>query len=306
MAATPWMFTPFPALLTLFPNTLFYNATSPTINITYQISLSYPFEWGPPSLDTTKITNKTALSLYVTDGNAYAATASEHLKRRRPVDSSQPDTVVIGIGYALTDNVYALTQRAIDFGAPIPGEPVPFGADAFIRFIDDTLRPWVRKTVFPGVKFTRDAVYGHSSGGLFVAYALITDPGLFDTFILASPSLTLRNGTVLADVTRRFGDGIGIPGEVEMGNGTRPAVWIGYGGLEDYPRRKRTQTEKEFQARRALLQRFSPGRYSHELYDKIVGSGRLRDVVIKEYEGQDHAGVGGSAVIDGTSYFLDW
>ncbi|KAK4173918.1 Alpha/Beta hydrolase protein [Triangularia setosa] len=308
MATIPWTFTPFPPLPPAFlPNTRFYNATSPFSNITYQISLSYPFQWGPSSLLTTEITNKTALTIYVTDGNALAATAADHLKRRKPVDPSQPDALVVGIGYALTDNVYALTQRAIDFGAPIPGEPVPWGADAFIDFIDLSLRPWVQCTVFPSVNFTRDAIYGHSSGGLFVTYALITRPDLFDTFIVASPSLTLMNGTVLGNVTMQLGDGMEIPGEVEFGqNETRPAVFVGYGELEDYPLRKRTQTEAQFQQRRALLQRFGPGKWSHELYDRLVGSGKMRDVILKEYAGQDHAGVAGSALLDGTAYFLDW
>jgi len=307
--ATPWTFTPYPPLpATLFPNTLFYNATNPHFsNLTYQITVSYPFEWGPPSLPTAKITNKTALSIYILDGNAFSQTAVEVLKRRKPVDPSQPDTLVVGIGYPLTDSVYALTQRAIDFGAPIPGEPVPFGAEAFVEFIDGGLRPWIQKQVFPGVKFTRDAIYGHSSGGLFVTWALASYSALFDTFVAASPSLTLRNGTVLADITRRLGDGMGIPGEVDFRkNGSKPAVFIGFGELEDYPLRKRTQTETQFQTRKNLLQRFSPGKWSHELYDRLVGSGKLRDVVIKGYEGMDHASTGGSALLDGISYFHDW
>ena len=309
MASAPWAFNPLPPLPpALFPNTAFYNATSSiSPNLTYQISISYPFEWGPDSLPTTSITNHTAHTVYVLDGNAFATTASEFLKRRKPVDPSQPDALVVGIGYPLTDHVYALTQRAIDFGAPIPGEPVPFGADAFLDFIDSHLRPWVRRSLFPGVNFSRDAIYGHSSGGLFVTWALANRPGAFDTWIAASPSLTLRNGTALGEVTRRFGDGMGVAGEVEWAqNATRPAVFVGYGELEDYPVRRRTQTEAEFQARRNLLQRFSPGKWSHELYDRLVGSGKMRDVVLKGYAGQEHAGVGGSALLDGIAYFLDW
>ncbi|KAK3984927.1 Alpha/Beta hydrolase protein [Cladorrhinum sp. PSN332] len=301
----PWTFTPFPPLPpTLLPNTLFYNATSPASpNLTYQISLSYPFEWGPPSLPTTSIANKTALTIYVTDGNALARTAAEHLKRRKPVDSSQPDALTVGIGYALTDNVYALTQRNIDFGA---------GVDAFIEFIESSLRPWVKHTIFPGVNFSRDAVYGHSSGGVFVTYSLITRPDLFDTFIASSPSLTLRNGSMLYNVTSQLGDGMGIPGELpEVVGGVnttlkKPAVFVGYGGLEKYPLRRRTQTEEQFQQRRQLAQRFDPETGSHELYDRLVGSGRMRDVVLKEYAGMDHAGVGGAALLDGIAYFLDW
>ena len=316
-ATTAWTFTPYPALPpTFLPNVALYNATSPSTNVTYQITLSYPFEWGttPPSPSpptTTK--NKTALTIYITDSNAFTPTASDFLKRRKPVDPSQPDTLVVGIGYPLTDSVYSFSQRSIDFGAPIPGvDPVPFpfpsGADSFLDFIDLSLRPWVRNRVFPGVEFTRDALYGHSSGGLFVTYALATRPKMFDTFIAASPSLTLRNGSALGEVTRRFGDGMGIPGEVDLGTNVteRPAVFIAYGELEDFPLRKRTQTEAEFQQRRALLQRFGPGKWSHDLYDRLVGSGQMRDVVLKEYAGQDHATVGGSAVMDGISYFQDW
>jgi len=141
-----------------------------------------------------------------------------------------------------------------------------------------------------------------------VTWALVNRPEAFDTWIAASPSLTLRNGTVVGEVTRRFGDGMGIEGEVQWGNwtGPKPAVFVGYGELEDYPVRRRTETEGQFQARRGLLQRFSPGKWSRELYDRLVGSGRLRDVVVKGYEGQEHAGAGGSALMDGIVYFLDW
>lgn len=309
MASTTWTFTPLPPLPpTLLPNTAFYNATSS--NLTYQISLSYPFEWGSPTLPTTAITttNRTAQTIYILDGNAFASTAAEFIKRRKPVDASQPDALVVGIGYPLTDSVYAMTQRAVDFGAPIPGEPVvPNGREALLEFVDAHLRPWVRGAVFPGVEFGRDALFGHSSGGLFVAWALVTRPEVFDTWIAASPSLTLGGGEVLGEVARRLGDGMGGEGEVVWsGNWTRPAVFMGYGEGEDYPVRRRTQTEGEFQARRELLQSFSPGKWSHELYDRLVGSGSLRDVVLKEYAGQEHANSGGSALMDGIAYFLDW
>ena len=262
-------------------------------------------------------------------------TAAEHLKRRKQVDLSQPDAVVIGIGYALTDNVYSLIQRRIDFGPPFPPpQPLPSGADDFLAFINGDLRPFVREEVFPGVEFTREGIYGHSGGGLFVTYALITDPGMFDTFVVGSPSVMVSNGTILGDLVTRLGDGMGIQGEVypswnnssssssgkvEGGGGgggiikkvqqfneTGPAVFIGTGELEQFPLRMRTQTEAQFRDRKAFAQRIAQTAYSHELYDRLVGSGRMRDVVYKEYVGQDHAGVGGSALMDGISYFLDW
>ncbi|KAK4222148.1 Alpha/Beta hydrolase protein [Podospora fimiseda] len=306
MTIIPYTFTPLPSFPpTLLPNTLFYNATSTLTNLTYQISLSYPFSWGSPSLPTTQIsTNTPPLTIYITDGNALFFTAADHIKRRKPVDSTQPDILAVGIGYPLTDNVYALSQRNIDFGVPVSG---PVQVNDFVQFINSTLRPWVREQVFPGVRFGRDAIYGHSSGGWFVAYGLSRAPELFDTWIAGSPSLTVRTGSVLEEVTKGLGNGMEIKGEIPEG-GEKPAVWIGYGDVEDYLVRRRTETEKLFQGRKERLKGYGggPGRGSRDLYDRLVGSGRMRDVVVKEYEGMDHAGVGGACLLDGINYFMDW
>ena len=305
---SPWTFTQFPSLPPpLLPNIAFYNATSTTLNKTYQISISYPFEWGHPS-STTLITNKTALTMYVLDGNALGLTAHEAFFRRKPVDSSQPDSIVVSIGYPLSDSVYDLARRASDFRPPLPTpQTPPSGADAFLEFIDGALRPWVRRDVFPGVEFNRDALYGHSFGGLFVVYALTKDPGLFDTYLSGSPALDWANASILGEATKRFGNGINIQGEVVFeANATRPAVFVGYEGLGQFPIRRRTETETDFQARKNFIQQFKMTEYCHELFDRLKGSGQLRDVVLKEYAGQDHAGVGGSALTDGIDYFVDW
>lgn len=305
-SASVWSFAPFPALpTTILPNVLFYNATNPSFNQTYQVSISYPFEWG----SSPNVTEKTALTMYVLDGNALGLTAAEGFKRRKPVDSKQPDSIVVNVGYALTDSVYALIQRRIDFTPRIPlREPMPYGADDFMDFVNKSLRPWVRRTVFPGVKFTRDALYGHSGGGLFVTYALITAPDMFDTFIIASPALSLNNGSYLNDITRRIGNGIDLPDELAAANGsaTGPAVLIGYGGLEQFPTRRRTETEADFQTRKNFWQSQNMASYSHELYDRLKASGRARDIVLKEYPGQGHAGAGGTTLLDGIDYFVDW
>lgn len=239
-------------------------------------------------------------------------TASEGFKRRKPVDPTQPDSIVVSIGYPLTDSVYSFTRRSIDFRPPLP-EPQdpPSGADDFIEFIDDVLRPWVRSTVFPNVAFARDALYGHSFGGLFVIYAMITRPELFDTFISASPALNWNNGSILDDVHMIGGPSPVLPrstGCYGAGNNTepRPALFISYGSLEEFPAKRRTETEAAFQERRSFLQSLRVARYCYELYRRVRASGRTRDVILKEYIGQDHAGVGGSALTDGIGYFVDW
>lgn len=341
-APSLWTFTPFPALpATFLPNIAVYNATNAFNNLTYQITVSFPFEWGGPTISDlpANLTSAETLTVYVTDGNALALTAAENLKRRKPVDSAQPDTVVVSIGYPLTDRVYDIPRRGYDFRPPYPTDllgPEPSGnprsgADEFIEFIDGTLRPWVRNQVFPrkgkGLHFTRDCLYGHSFGGLFVVYALAKDPGLFDTFVAASPGLYLYNTSILDVVATKLGgvqlDRAALLGprhqvigtassssnaSTNKGGGRKPAVFIGYGSVEQFPKRRRTgETAEQFWTKRNFLNPLKMTDSAHDLYDLLLASGRLRDVVLKEYADQDHAAVAASAIGDGAiSYFVDW
>jgi predicted alpha/beta superfamily hydrolase len=61
------------------------------------------------------------------------------------------------------------------------------GNDAFLSFIIDELKPAIAKAtqVDPG----RQALFGHSLGGLFVLHALFSRSDAFDTFIAGSPSI---------------------------------------------------------------------------------------------------------------------
>jgi predicted alpha/beta superfamily hydrolase len=242
----------------------------------------------------------TSIPRYVLDGNALGMGATEAFRRRRPVEPAQPDCVVVSIGYPLTDSVYS-PQRAIDFQPPKtngsgPPENPTSGADNFIEFIDQVLRPFIRSTIFPNVNFQRDALYGHSFGGLFALYALITRPELFDTYMSASPALFWENGYILDQVSRLES----VP------LNTTTAFTISYGSLEQFPIRRRTETEEAYQARKSIIETFKMTDNCNELFQRIKNSTKLRNVVLKEYEGQDHAGVGGSAITDGIDYFVDW
>ncbi|KAK4670053.1 uncharacterized protein QC763_208330 [Podospora pseudopauciseta] len=307
-----WSFTAFPPFpATLLPNYAVWNATNESKNLTYQIGVSWPFEW-----QSRDVTNKTALTMYVTDGNAHGLTAAENFKRRKGVDSAQPDSIVVTIGYPLSNHVYDLTRRFVDLRPPLPDDPASdpplSGADDFIAFINGTLRPWVQHTIFPSVTFTRDALYGHSFGGIFVVYALIAYPGLFDTYIAATPTMIWNNGLLLDEVTRRWGTGcVQQPVLLPCANETeaietKPAVFITYGSAEQFPPRRRTETEEAFQERKTLWQSFKQTEVTQELFYRIQASRRVRDVTLKEYVGQDHAGVASSTIGDGIGYFVDW
>ncbi|OCL11000.1 hypothetical protein AOQ84DRAFT_425487 [Glonium stellatum] len=296
-----WSFNPIvPAFPhTVFPNVALWNVSN-RVDLNYQIQVSWPLEW------TSQEVESTVLTMYVLDGNALGMTATEAFRRRKPVEPTQPDCIVVSIGYPLTDSVYS-PQRAIDFQPPPPngsvlqnssGTPQPkAGADDFIEFIDRTLRPFVRSTLFPNVTFKRDALYGHSFGGLFVIYVLITQPKLFDTFLSASPALFWNNGSLLDQIYRLETAPIG---EI------KPDFVINYGTLEQFPIRRRTESEEAFQARKSLIEQFAMTDNCKELYQRIASSSKLRDVVLKEYEGQDHSSVAASGITDGIDFFVDW
>lgn len=248
---------------------------------------------------------------YVLDGNALGMTATEAWRRRDAVETGQPDYIVVSIGYPVSDSAYG-PQRSIDFQPVTPGEEPPAvpgvreGADDFIAFIEGALRPFVRGgQAFPGsdVEFGREALYGHSFGGLFVVYALLRRPDLVDTFLAASPAL-FWNGHYILNHTGWLDE---APAPAEGDDG--PAFRLAYGGLEQEAVRRRTETQEEFEARVALLRSFGllhMGEECAELMAKIGSSDRLRDAELKVYDGSDHASVGAVALTDGLDYFIDW
>jgi predicted alpha/beta superfamily hydrolase len=224
-----------------------------------------------------------------------------------------PDCIVVSIGYPETieDSPYS-TQRSFDYQPPVcadcplpivPG--VPSNADNFIDFIDTALRPWIRNTAFPKADFDRDALYGHSFGGLFVLYVLTVRPDLFDTFLSASPALFFNDNYVFNNAD--FLAPLVLPSSRIASNGTmKPAFQISYGALEQNPVQRRTETDEEFEFRKSILVPQQMTTLSQKLYSVVEGSWALRDVSLREYPFSDHAAVGAAALADGVDYFLDW
>ena len=127
-----------------------------------------------------------------------------------------------------------------------------------------------------------------------------------------------NNGSLLEEVTKRWGvetAGLGTGyDDVCAGNETNgkknkpPAVFLTYGSEEQFPARRRTEAQAEWEARRTLWQSFKQTDVTWDLFYRIQAAGPkwTRDVKIKEYVGQDHAGVAASTIADGVGYFADW
>jgi predicted alpha/beta superfamily hydrolase len=201
-------------------NTRRIDFTSQVNGHRYSISVAFPYGEAPP---------KGYGILYVLDGYAYFASATEVV---RPWNA--PDVVVVGIGYP-TDSAYLKKvvanrgpapaafkslplsvvaqqlEREYDLTLPAsdqelsqqqsPGSP-PLkhqnvgGLDDFLKIIETEVKP--RVSAMTRIDPARQALFGHSLGGLATLHALFTEPDAFGTFIIASPSIWWNNKAVLA------------------------------------------------------------------------------------------------------------
>jgi predicted alpha/beta superfamily hydrolase len=114
--------------------------------------------------------------------------------------SRMPEAIVVAIPN---------TDRTRDLTPPLSvadtGEfPGAGGADAFLRFFEEELIPFIDAEY-------RTAPYriliGHSFGGLFAVYALLEQPDLFQAHIAISPSLWWDEEALVAQAADFFGDG---------------------------------------------------------------------------------------------------
>jgi predicted alpha/beta superfamily hydrolase len=131
--------------------------------------------------------------LYMTDGDAHinhTASTIEFLTQNGRI----PELIVVGV--TNTDRTRDLTPVKSSQKNPA-GElqfPTSGGADNFLKFFETELIPEIEKQyrVQPYRIFA-----GHSLGGLFAIHAMMTKPGLFNSYVAVSPSLQWENDSEL-------------------------------------------------------------------------------------------------------------
>lgn len=102
-----------------------------------------------------------------------------------------PKSIVVGIATVdrRRDFTYPTTIAAAKNAYPTTGH-----SDKFISFIEKELQPFIQskyKTT------TSKTIIGQSLGGLLATEILFTKPGLFNKYIIVSPSLWWDNGSLL-------------------------------------------------------------------------------------------------------------
>ncbi|MDR3506880.1 MAG: alpha/beta hydrolase-fold protein [Caulobacteraceae bacterium] len=134
--------------------------------------------------------------IYILDGNSIFGTIRDEV-RRETADTYEAPAVIVAIGYP-GDAPWDDARREHDLTPKLPAGIEPYGpagsiipdtggAEPFLRFIRDTIKPAIERD-YP-VDRARQTLAGHSLGGLFTLYAAFTQPDLFQTYVAMSPSI---------------------------------------------------------------------------------------------------------------------
>ncbi|MGZ3874828.1 MAG: alpha/beta hydrolase, partial [Mucilaginibacter sp.] len=122
--------------------------------------------------------------LYVLDGDWNTKLVSQ-VQRFMEDEAKMPPAIIVGI---------LNTDRDRDFlPTHVADNKTSGGADKFLSFLKNELIPYVDKT-YPADG--DNTLFGHSFGGVFVTYALLNEPQLFNSYIAADPSFWWDKNTM--------------------------------------------------------------------------------------------------------------
>ncbi|PYH43072.1 alpha/beta hydrolase [Aspergillus saccharolyticus JOP 1030-1] len=259
----------------------------------YLIQLSWPLHWqdGHPTSPLPII--------YIVDGNALFLTATETAWRRAVSSRFAGGGLIVAIGYPQTDNLFNFQRRNLDLTPPSE-HPVPGhgGADEFLAFITDIVRPAV-KARFPHLTCSREALYGHSYGGLLALHALFTRSDSFDCYIASSPSIWW-NGRCILEEARSF-----LGRQRASGRDRLPSLMAFVGSFEQNPPQWSDETQEQYKERKRIAADLRMGDDVLELCDLLRDSPHLQSVYVQEYEGEEHTSVMACSMSRGLTMFFE-
>ncbi|OTA67371.1 IroE protein [Hypoxylon sp. EC38] len=269
----------------------------------YIVQIGFPRDWAsytPPCSTGVSV-------IYLTDGNSVFLSALESLHRGVCIrDSLFSAGVIVAIGYPTPSHSSKIfnSRRAWDLTPPAHGsKETEGGADEFIGFINDRVKPFVRQRLAStrGVDVQKEALYGHSYGGLFCLHALFTCPDMFDCFIASSPSIWWNKEFILSEEEAFRKD------REKMLDIRRPSLMIFAGGQEQNPPQRRGEPDEKYEERRKLHNDRRMVSNVRDMSRRLEASGNLQNISSHIYEGEDHGTVISCSLNRGlTTFFEDW
>ena len=197
------------------PNTQVRELRSTTNNAIYRLYIATPADYAT--------SGKTYPVVYMLDAD-YSFALTRNVVQHFAERGKLPEMILVAIGYpgGADDMEVYYSNRKRDYTPPRSPLPVGLasgrpntapsedgrngqgGAEMFRTFIADQVVPFVEQH-FP---VSQDRTFiGHSYGGLFGTYVLLTTPELFKRYVIVSPSLWFDNGSMLRlepkEVSRR-------------------------------------------------------------------------------------------------------
>ncbi len=213
--------------------------------------------------------------------------------------------MVVGIGYGAEMLEFAklrtadLTPPLSQAGREAIGNMTSFigdqdgGADAFLSFIVDTLAPEIGRR-YAEASPAEHILMGHSLGGLFTSYALLTRPDAFATFVATSPSLWWDGFAILGHIPA-FADRLK---QLDR----RPRALVAVGGQEqDIP----TKVPDGLEMSLADVQTMVTASRMVDAVPEFTAALReagLADVAHHIFEGEDHGSVVPAAMMRGLRF----
>lgn len=167
------------------PRSAGHTVKSDTLERTYQIYVRTPRDYD-------KDDNKTKRYpvIYLNDA-PYTFQVASGVTHIPSFEGEYEGVVLVGISYALGEKPKASRTRDL---TPTVSEQWKIvsgyesgGAPAYLKFLEDRLMPFVERKY--RVDANRRTLAGHSFGGLFAAWVMLTKPALFENYIISSPSL---------------------------------------------------------------------------------------------------------------------
>ncbi len=178
----------------------------------YRISIALPYAYLNPGDKSSPFHKplKKWPAIYLTDANFHFGMVTD-VVRVISWCGATTDAIIVGIGYAQDKDPQkawndSAAWRSSDF-TPVSDKKddqddfkrwkrkvESGGAGKFLQFIKHELIPVIESEFMTDPK--RRILAGHSLGGLFTAFALFEEPGLFESYIIGSPSLRYGDESV--------------------------------------------------------------------------------------------------------------
>ncbi|MGB8489641.1 MAG: alpha/beta hydrolase-fold protein [Bacteroidales bacterium] len=136
--------------------------------------------------------------IYLTDGE-WAMDLFSYIYKFAKGENYVPPVIIVALPNTYINKV---NQRDRDFlPVHVENPVISGGGDKFISFLKNELIPYIDKT-YP--TNGTNSLYGHSYGGLFVMYTLLTEHQLFQSYYSTDPSFWWNNDFVIKLASERL------------------------------------------------------------------------------------------------------